>query len=133
MRFLFDLFLPIVDQLLQHHLFKKLSLFHRIPFTHLSKLNRAYLVDLSLGSLFCSIDLIVYPFTNAGFPNGSRGKESTLNARDPGDSGLIPGLGRSPGGGNGNPLHYSCLENPVEREAWWGDRGVHGLARVGHD
>ena len=44
-----------------------------------------------------------------GFPGGSDGKESTCNA---GDLGLIPGLGRSTGGGHGNPLHYSCLENP---------------------
>ena len=44
-----------------------------------------------------------------GFPGGSVGKESTCNV---GDLGLIPGLGRSPGGGHGNPLQYSCLENP---------------------
>ena len=44
-----------------------------------------------------------------GFPGGSDGKES---ACDEGDPGLIPGLGRSPGGGHGNPLQYSCLENP---------------------
>ena len=44
-----------------------------------------------------------------GFPGGSDGKESTCNA---GDLGLIPGLGRSPGGGHGKPLQYSCLENP---------------------
>ena len=44
-----------------------------------------------------------------GFPGSSAGKESACSAGDPG---LIPGLGRSPGGGNGNPLQYSCLENP---------------------
>ena len=44
-----------------------------------------------------------------GFPGGSDGKESACNA---GDLDLIPGLGRSPGGGHGNPLQYSCLENP---------------------
>ena len=44
-----------------------------------------------------------------GFPGGSDGKESACNA---GDLGLIPGSGRSPGGGHGNPLQYSCLENP---------------------
>ena len=44
-----------------------------------------------------------------GFPGGSVGKESACNA---GDLGLIPGLGRSPGGGHGNPLQYSCLESP---------------------
>ena len=46
-----------------------------------------------------------------GFPGGSAGKESTCNA---GDLGSIPGLGRFPGEGNGNPLHYSCLKNPLE-------------------
>ena len=45
-----------------------------------------------------------------GFPNGSAGKESTCNAGNSGDTGSISGLGRSPGGGNGNPLQYSCLE-----------------------
>ena len=41
------------------------------------------------------------------------------NAGEAGDAGSIPGLGRSPGGGNGNPLQYSCLEHPMDREAWW--------------
>ena len=44
-----------------------------------------------------------------------------------GDLGLIPGLGRSPGEGNGNPLHYSCLENPMDGGAWWAT--VHGVAK----
>ena len=50
-----------------------------------------------------------------GLPCGSVGKESAYNAGDPGS---IPGLGRSPGEGNGNPLQYSCLENPMGRGAW---------------
>ena len=50
-----------------------------------------------------------------GFPHGSDGKESACNA---GDLGTIPGSGRSPGGGHGNPLQYSCLENPMDRGAW---------------
>ena len=50
-----------------------------------------------------------------GFPVSSAGKES---ARSVGDLGLIPGSGRSPGKGNGNPLQYSCLENPMDRGAW---------------
>ena len=50
-----------------------------------------------------------------GSPGGSNGKESACNA---GDVGLISGLGRSPGGGHGNPLQYSCLENPMDRGAW---------------
>ena len=49
------------------------------------------------------------------FPGGSDGKESACNVEDPG---LIPGLGRYPGEGNGNPLQYSCLENSMERGAW---------------
>ena len=48
-----------------------------------------------------------------GFPGGSDGKQSACNA---GDLGSVPGSGRSPGGGNGNPLQYSCLENPMDRE-----------------
>ena len=50
-----------------------------------------------------------------GFPGGSDGEESTYNA---GDAGLIHGWGRSPGEENGNSLQYSCLGNPVDREAW---------------
>ena len=49
-------------------------------------------------------------------PGGSDGKASAYNE---GDLGSIPGLGRSPGEGNGNPLQYSCLENPMDEEAWW--------------
>ena len=44
-----------------------------------------------------------------------------------GDGGLTPGWGRSPGGGRGNPLQYSCLDNPMERGMWWAT--VHGVAR----
>ena len=57
-----------------------------------------------------------------GLPRWLSGKESACNAGDPG---LIPGLGRSPGGRHGNPLQYSCLENPMARGAWWASvRGV---------
>ena len=52
-----------------------------------------------------------------GFSSSSAGKESACNT---GDCGLIPGLGRSPGEENGNPLQYSCLENSMDRGAWWG-------------
>ena len=57
--------------------------------------------------------------TNKGFPGSSVGKESTCNAGDAGDVGLTPGLGGSPGGGYGDPLQYPCLENSMERGAWW--------------
>ena len=62
--------------------------------------------------------------SHLGFPRGSDGKESPSNA---GDLGLTPGLGRSPGEGNGNPLQYSCLENPMDRGAW--QATLHGVAR----
>ena len=52
-------------------------------------------------------------------PHGSVGKESACSAGDTGDSGLIPGWGRSPGEGIGYPLHYSSLENPIDRGDWW--------------
>ena len=60
------------------------------------------------------------------FPGGSNGKESTYNARDTGDMGMIPGLGRSPGGGNSNPIQYSCPGSPMDK-AWWAL--VHGVAK----
>ena len=53
-----------------------------------------------------------------GFPGGSVGKESTCSAGDTEDMGSVAGLGRFPGGGHGNPLQYSCLENPMDRGAW---------------
>ena len=59
-----------------------------------------------------------------GFPGGSEGKASTCNARD---TGSIPGLGRSPGEGNGNPIQNSCLGNSTDRGAWWAT--VHGVAK----
>ena len=61
-----------------------------------------------------------------GLPWWLRGKESACNAGAAGDMGLIPGSGRSPGGGHGNPLQYSCLENPMDRGAWWAT--VHKVA-----
>ena len=55
-----------------------------------------------------------------GFSGGSVGKESACNVGDTGDVGSIPGLVRSPRGRHGNPLQYSCLENPIDREGWQG-------------
>ena len=54
-----------------------------------------------------------------GFPGGSVVKNPPANAGTTGDSGSIPRSGRSPRGGHGNPLQYSCRENPVDRGAWW--------------
>ena len=95
--------------------------------------------DLSLSFFFflvekCSTICIFHPFkifhsnyhllSFMGFPGGSEDKASACNAGDPGS---IPGLGRSPGEGNGNPLQYSCQENPVDRGAWWAT--VDGVAK----
>ena len=68
---------------------------------------------------------------NAGFPGGSVVKNLPVNAGDTGDKGLIPGLGRSPGEGNGNPLQYSCQGNPMDRGAW--QATLHGVAKVRHN
>ena len=62
-----------------------------------------------------------------GFPGSSVGEESICNAGDTGDSGPIPESGKSPGGGHSNPFQYSCLENPMDREAWWAT--VHGVSK----
>ena len=55
---------------------------------------------------------------SVGFPGGLVVKNPPASAGDARDTGLIPGWGRSPGGGNGNPLQYSCLENATDRGAW---------------
>ena len=63
-----------------------------------------------------------------GFPGGSVVKNLPASARDASNMvGSVPGLGRSPGGGNGNPLQYFCLENPMERGAW--QATVHGITK----
>ena len=67
---------------------------------------------------------MIPPTLLSGFLGGSVVKNPPANAGDPGDTGLIPRSGRSPREGNGNPLQYSCLENPVDRGAWWDT--VHG-------
>ena len=64
----------------------------------------------------------------SGFRSGPVGKESAYNT---GDLGLIPGSGRSPGEGNGNPLQYSCLGNPMDRGAW--QATVHGVTNSRHN
>ena len=75
--------------------------------------------------IFSSVKIILaYLKVLLGFPCSSDSKESACNARNPGS---ILGLGRSPGGRNGNPLQYSCLENSMDRGTWWAT--VHGVMR----
>ena len=70
---------------------------------------------LQLGAVGSMFAMYHFGKLQMGFPGGSEGKESTCNAGDPGS---VPGSGRPPGEGNGYPLLYSCLENPMYREAW---------------
>ena len=72
-------------------------------------------------SFFSNYSFDKLHLNSCGFPGGSVSKQSACNA---GDLGLIPGLGRSPGEGNGNPLQYSCMENSMDRGTWWA--AVHG-------
>ena len=74
---------------------------------------------MSLFNAYC-----VFLVTSMGFPGGSEVKVSACNA---GDQGSIPGSGRSPEEGTGNPLQYSCLENPMDGGAW--SATVHGVAK----
>ena len=68
-------------------------------------------------------NLYIIEVTNSDFPGGSDSKAPAYNVGDPGS---IPGSGRSPGEGNGNPLQYSCLDNPMDGGAWWAT--VHRVA-----
>ena len=70
------------------------------------------------------VHMVVYIWD---FLGGSEGKESACSAGDPGNEGSIPASRRPPGGGHGNPLQYSCLENPLDRGAWWAT--VHGVPK----
>ena len=86
-------------------------------------------------TLFCNMEILCPTFLLLicgtviyCLDSDSVGEESTYNA---GDWGSIPELGRSPGEGNGNPLQYSCLGNPMDRGAW--PAVVHGVARIRHD
>ena len=62
-----------------------------------------------------------------GFPGGAGGKEPACQCRRLGDADLIPGSGGSPGGGHGNPLQSTCLENLMDRGAWWAT--AHGVTK----
>ena len=81
-------------------------------------------VDVDVGICILTWQLTCCLQTIVGFPCSSVSKESACSA---GDMGSIPGLGRSPGEGNGNPLQYSSLENLMDRGAWWA--AVHGVAK----
>ena len=72
-----------------------------------------------------------YKVESGGLAWWLSGKESACSAGDTGDTSSIPGVGRCSGEGNGNPLQYSCLENPMDRGVWWAI--VHGIVRVLHD
>ena len=77
-------------------------------------------------SRICRSERVVWGYQPlfGGFPGGSDCKGSACNVED---LDLIPGLGRSPGEGNGYPFQYSCLENPMDRGAWWAT--IHGVAK----
>ena len=83
----------------------------------------AFFLCIYICKVYFFVFRIAYSF-NWGLPGSSDGKESACNA---GDLGSIPGLGRFPGGGNGNPFQYSCLENSMDRGAWRAT--VHGVAK----
>ena len=73
--------------------------------------NKPHLIHFPKGELYLSKRF-------KDFPDGGSSQESTCKAGDTGDTGWIPEMGQSPGGGNGNPLQYSCLEYPMDRGAW---------------
>ena len=87
-------------------------------------------IAISFSKIYHSLNICIYAciyvciYVYMGFSGGSDAKESACNA---GDLGSIPGLGRSPGEGNGTPLQYSCLENPMDRGDWW--VAVHVVAK----
>ena len=83
--------------------------------------HQGYMISTwSLSAKFLhSVVVFPFPFSIFGFPDGSVVRNLTANARDIGDAGSIPRLGRFPGEGNGNPFQYSYLGNPVDRGAWW--------------
>ena len=87
-------------------------------------INKAPITLLGRGQYSSLLDIYLEVAYMLSFPGGSDGKDSTCNA---GDLSSIPGLGRSPGGGHGNPLQCSCLENPMDRGAWQAPQ------RVRHD
>ena len=99
----------------------------------LGHLNECEIVALGLFARWCILTTvrnkyyIATQYTYVGFPGGSVVKNPPASAGNTGDASSIPGSGRSPGGGNGNPLQYSFLENPMDRGAW--QATVHGITK----
>ena len=94
----------------------------------LGERNESVSINLNYQNSWHMININFSPNSITRIPEALRGKESTCQA---GDTCLIPGLGRSPAGGNHNPLRYSCQKNPMDRRAW--QATVYGLQRVRHD
>ena len=99
----------------------KLTISH--PFNnYFSFLNLYNLPETILVGLWHTFEFIltyILTYLPVSFPGSLMVKNPPASARDVGDSSFILGLGRCPGGGNGYPLQYSCLENPMDRGAWW--------------
>ena len=73
------------------------------------------------------VSIFLHPHEYLGCPHGLSGKESSCHEGGMEDTVSVPEQGKSPGGGHGDPLQYSCLENPRDREAWWA--AVHGVTK----
>ena len=76
-------------------------------------------IAFSCSFLGCNLPSVISCFLDQGFPSGPAVKNAPANAGDARDVASVPGSGRCPGGGHGNPLQYSCLENPMGRGALW--------------
>ena len=105
------------------------------PNTNLNSPNLGWLPQgcHKISYFFCclkSLTFAVFP-KQEGFPGGASGKEPICQCRRCKRHGFDPWAGRSPGGGHGNPLQYSCLEKLMDRGAWWAT--IHGAQRVAHD
>ena len=114
------------------------NIFHEEPFCKesLTVSCSLFLLNLSVNLIYLELAFILcqtsicchWLILYQGLPGSSDGKESACNVRDPG---LVRGQGRSPGKGNGQPLQYSCLENPMDKRSW-GLQST-GLQRMGQD
>ena len=89
-----------------------------------------FIMFKNMESLCCALETNIISYVNFGPHQWFSSKESSCNAGAAGGMGWTPGLGRSPGGGHGNPLQYSCLQNPKDRGAWRAT--VMRSQRVGH-